>query len=168
MNTVHAYTSDQRLVDSPHKDMRRSRHAAINIVPTSTGAARTIGKIIPELEGKLDGLALRVPVSDGSIVDLTVELGRSVTRDEINAAMRQAAEGKMRGILEYCEDPIVSTDIVGNCHSSIFDSLLTQVIDGNFVKVVAWYDNEWGYSSRVEDVIGMVARLDGMTSDYGK
>ena len=166
MNTVHAYTSDQRLVDSPHKDFRRSRHAAINIVPTSTGAARTVGKIIPELEGKLDGIALRVPVPDGSIVDLTVTLKRSVTRDEVNAAMRAEAEGPMRGILQYCEDPVVSTDIVGNCHSSIFDSLLTQVIDGNFVKVVAWYDNEWGYSSRVEDVIGIVAEMDGLTSDY--
>jgi glyceraldehyde 3-phosphate dehydrogenase len=168
LTTVHAYTSDQRLVDSPHKDFRRSRHAAINIVPTSTGAARAIGRVIPDLEGKLDGLAMRVPVSDGSIVDLTVELGRNAGRDEINSAMRQASETRLRSILEYCEDPIVSTDIVGNSHSSIFDSLLTQVVDGNFVKVVAWYDNEFGYSSRVEDLIGMLARQDGMTVEFGQ
>jgi glyceraldehyde-3-phosphate dehydrogenase type I len=133
LTTVHAYTSDQRLVDAPHKDFRRSRHAAINIVPTSTGAARAIGRIIPALEGKLDGLAMRVPVPDGSVVDLTVELSRDADRDAVNAAMRAAAEGRLRGILQYCEDPIVSTDIVGNSHSSIFDSELTQVIDGNFV-----------------------------------
>ena len=163
LNTIHAYTSDQRLVDSPHAgDMRRSRNAATNIVPTSTGAARAIGLVIPELAGKLDGLAMRVPVADGSVVDLTVEVERDTNVEEINDAMRRAAEGPMRGILEYSVAPIVSTDIVGNSHSSIFDAPLTQVLQGRLVKVVAWYDNEWGYSSRVEDLIVRVAKLDGM------
>ncbi|MBW2498725.1 MAG: type I glyceraldehyde-3-phosphate dehydrogenase, partial [Deltaproteobacteria bacterium] len=147
LNTIHAYTSDQRLIDAPHsKDMRRSRNAATNIVPTSTGAARAIGKVIPDLEGRLDGLAMRVPVADGSVVDLTVELESNADPEQINAAMKKAAEGPMRGILEYSEAPIVSSDIIGNSHSSIFDAPLTQVIDGSLVKVVAWYDNEWGYS----------------------
>lgn len=167
LTTVHAFTSDQRLVDTPHKDFRRSRHASINIIPTSTGAAKAIGQVIPELEGKLDGLAMRVPVTDGSVVDLTVELNRDVTVDEINTAMRQAAMAKLKGILEYQEDPIVSSDIVGNSHSSIFDAPLTQVIDGRLVKVIAWYDNEWGYSSRVEELIGRLAAMDGMTSAFG-
>jgi glyceraldehyde 3-phosphate dehydrogenase len=163
LNTIHAYTSDQRLIDAPHsKDMRRSRNAATNIVPTSTGAARAIGKVIPDLEGRLDGLAMRVPVADGSVVDLTVELESNADPEQINAAMKKAAEGPMRGILEYSEAPIVSSDIIGNSHSSIFDAPLTQVIDGSLVKVVAWYDNEWGYSSRVEDLIVRVARLDGL------
>ncbi|MBW2228935.1 MAG: type I glyceraldehyde-3-phosphate dehydrogenase [Deltaproteobacteria bacterium] len=163
LNTIHAYTSDQRLVDSPHGgDMRRSRNAATNIVPTSTGAARAIGLVIPELAGKFDGLAMRVPVADGSVVDLTVEMERDTSVDEINDAMRRAAEGPMRGILEYNVAPIVSSDIVGNSHSSIFDAPLTQVLQGRLVKVVAWYDNEWGYSSRVEDLIVRVAKLDGM------
>ena len=163
LNTIHAYTSDQRLIDAPHsKDMRRSRNAATNIVPTSTGAARAIGKVIPDLEGRLDGLAMRVPVADGSVVDLTVELESNADPEQINDAMKKAAEGPMRGILEYSEAPIVSSDIIGNSHSSIFDAPLTQVIDGGFVKVVAWYDNEWGYSSRVEDLIVRVARLDGL------
>lgn len=161
LTTVHAYTSDQRLIDSPHDgDMRRSRNAATNIVPTSTGAARAIGKVMPELEGKLDGIAMRVPVADGSLVDLTVELNRDVTVKEINAAMKQAAETSLHGILSYCEDPIVSTDIIGDSHSSIFDPALTQVIKGNLVKVVSWYDNEWGYSSRVEELISRLSELD--------
>ena len=168
LTTVHAYTSDQRLVDSPHPgDMRRSRNAATNIVPTSTGAARAIGQVIPELAGKLDGLAMRVPVADGSVVDLTVELERDGTVDEVNAAMKKASDGPMRGILEYSTAPIVSSDIIGNSHSSIFDAPLTQVIGGGLVKVIAWYDNEWGYSSRVEDLIARVSRLDGMDADVG-
>ncbi len=163
LNTIHAYTSDQRLIDAPHsKDLRRSRNAATNIVPTSTGAAKAIGQVIPELEGKLDGLAMRVPVADGSVVDLTVELSRDATVDEINEAMRKAASGSLDGILQYSEAPIVSGDIVGNPYSSIFDAPLTQVIDGRFAKVVSWYDNEWGYSSRVADLIGRVAKMDGL------
>jgi glyceraldehyde 3-phosphate dehydrogenase len=166
LTTVHAYTSDQRLIDAPHaKDMRRSRNAATNIVPTSTGAARAIGQVLPELDGKLDGLAMRVPVPDGSIVDLTVELERDTTVEEINAAMKKAADGSMRGILEYTTEPIVSSDIIGNTHSSIFDAPLTQVIDGGMAKVVAWYDNEWGYSSRVEDLIVRVSKLDGLDAN---
>lgn len=163
LTTVHAYTSDQRLIDAPHEsDLRRSRNAATNIVPTSTGAARAIGQVIPELAGKLDGLAMRVPVADGSVVDLTVELERDTTVEEVNDAMKKAAEGPMRGILEYSTDAIVSSDIIGNSHSSIFDAPLTQLIDGSLLKIVAWYDNEWGYSSRVEDLIVRVAKLDGL------
>ncbi len=163
MNTVHAFTADQRLVDAPHSDFRRSRHASINIVPTSTGAARAIGRVIPELEGRLDGLALRVPVPDGSVVDLTLEVEKPVTVGQINDAVRAAAEGTLKGIIEYQKDPVVSTDIVGNNHSCIFDSLLTQVIDDTFIKVIAWYDNEWGYSSRVADLIVRLAEMDGMS-----
>ncbi|MBK7951371.1 MAG: type I glyceraldehyde-3-phosphate dehydrogenase [Deltaproteobacteria bacterium] len=163
LSTVHAYTSDQRLIDAPHKsDLRRSRNAATNIVPTSTGAAIAIGEVIPALKGRLDGLAMRVPVADGSVVDLTVELERDATQASINAAMKRAAEGPLRGILEYTTDPIVSSDIIGNSHSSIFDAPLTQVIDGRMAKVIAWYDNEWGYSSRVEDLIVRLAKIDGM------
>lgn len=166
MNTVHAYTADQRLVDTPHKDFRRSRHAALNIVPTSTGAAAAIGKVIPALAGKLDGLALRVPVPDGSVVDLTLELERNVTAEEVNEAVRRAAEGPMQKIVQYCTDPVVSSDIVGNSHSSIFDAELTQVMGGNMVKVISWYDNEWGYSSRVEDLIVFVGKQDGFAPEY--
>jgi glyceraldehyde 3-phosphate dehydrogenase len=162
LTTIHAYTADQRLVDTPHKDFRRSRHAALNIIPTSTGAARAIGQVMPALKGKLDGLAMRVPVPDGSVVDLTVELGKPATRDEINAAFAQAAAGALKGILQYCTDPIVSSDIIGNSHSCIFDPELTQVIDGNFVKIIGWYDNEWGYSCRVEDLIVKMAHQDGL------
>ena len=166
LTTVHAYTSDQTLIDAPHpSDMRRSRNAATNIVPTSTGAARAIGQVIPELDGKLDGLAIRVPVPDGSLVDLTVELECDTTVEEVNAAMKNAAEGPMRGILDYNTELIVSSDIVGNSHSSIFDAPLTQVIGGGLVKVIAWYDNEWGYSSRVEDLVVRIAKLDGMDAD---
>jgi glyceraldehyde 3-phosphate dehydrogenase len=160
LTTVHAYTSDQRLVDAPHSDKRRSRSAAMNIVPTSTGAARAIGIVLPELAGRLDGVAMRVPVPDGSLVDLTVELERDVTVEAINEAMRAAAEGPLAGILAYCTDPIVSTDVIGDSHSSIFDAALTQVIGGRMAKVVSWYDNEWGYSTRVEELIARVALFD--------
>ncbi|MEX2131783.1 MAG: type I glyceraldehyde-3-phosphate dehydrogenase, partial [Pseudohongiellaceae bacterium] len=166
LTTVHAYTSDQRLIDAPHKDPRRSRNAATNIVPTSTGAARAIGIVLPELAGKLDGLAVRVPVPDGSLVDLTVELNKDVTVEQINQAMAAAAAGPMKGILSYCDEPIVSSDIIGNSHSSIFDSALTQVLDKRMVKVIAWYDNEWGYSTRVEELITRLAKMDGMGPAY--
>jgi len=162
MNTIHAYTADQHLVDSPHKDFRRSRHAALNIIPTSTGAAVAVGRVIPELHGKLDGLALRVPVPDGSVVDLTLELDKPVTVEQVNAAFAAAANGKLKGILQYCTDPVVSSDIVGNSHSCILDAELTQVIGGNMVKVIGWYDNEWGYSCRVEDLIQKIGRMDGL------
>jgi len=162
LSTVHAYTSDQRLIDSPHKDNRRSRNAATNIVPTSTGAAKAIGLVMPELAGKLDGLAMRVPVPDGSLVDLVVELDKDVTREQVNAAMEQAANGPLRGILSYTTEDIVSSDIIGNSSSSIFDSQLTLVMDKRMVKVVSWYDNEWGYSTRVEELIARLAKMDGM------
>ena len=152
MNTIHSYTNDQIILDSPHKDLRRARAAAVSIIPTSTGAAKAVGLVVPELKGKLDGFAMRVPTPDGSVVDLTAELNRNVTADEVNAAIQAAAEGPMKGVLEYCEDPIVSIDIVGNPHSSIFDSKLTKVMDGNFVKIVSWYDNEFGYSNRVAEL----------------
>ena len=166
MTTVHAYTADQRLVDSPHRDFRRSRHAALNIIPTSTGAAKAIGRVIPELDGRLDGLAMRVPVPDGSVVDFTLELEKSTTAEEINSTVRAAAESRLAGILQYQEDPIVSTDIIGNAHSSIFDAGLTQVMEGDLVKVIAWYDNEFGYSSRVADLIVKVASMDGMGPEF--
>ena len=167
LTTVHAYTSDQRLIDAPHhKDPRRSRNAATNIVPTSTGAARAIGLVMPELAGRLDGLAVRVPVPDGSLVDLTVELNKDVTVEQVNEAMAAAAAGPMKGILQYCTDPIVSSDIIGNTHSSIFDAALTQVIDKRMVKVISWYDNEFGYSTRVEELITRLAKMDGMGPAY--
>jgi glyceraldehyde 3-phosphate dehydrogenase len=159
MNTIHGYTNDQQLLDLPHKDLRRGRAAALSSIPTTTGAAKAVGIVIPELKGRMDGFALRVPVPDGSIVDLTAQLGRNTTREEINAAMKAASEGALKGILEYTEDPIVSVDIIGNNHSCIFDSLLTMVIDGNFIKVVGWYDNEWGYSCRVVDLITLAVNL---------
>ena len=158
MTTIHAYTNDQRVADTPHSDLRRARHAAENIIPTSTGAAKAIGQVLPGLDGKLDGMAMRVPVPDGSIVDLVVELGRDATAEEINAAMKKAADGEMKGILEYTDEPIVSSDIVGNPASSIFDSSLTKVINGNLAKVISWYDNEWGYSNRVVDMLAAMAR----------
>jgi len=156
MTTVHAYTQDQNLQDGPHKDLRRARAAAINIVPTSTGAAKATSLVIPELKGKLDGYSLRVPVPDGSITDLVVELGRDVTKDEVNAAFKAAAEGALKGILYYTEDPIVSTDIVGSPASCTFDASITMAY-GNQVKVFGWYDNEWGYSSRLIDLAALVA-----------
>jgi glyceraldehyde 3-phosphate dehydrogenase len=156
MTTVHAYTADQNLQDGPHSDLRRARAAAANIIPTSTGAAKALGLVIPELVGKLDGYALRVPVITGSITDLTIESSRPVTVDEINAAYKAAAEGPLKGILKYTEDEIVSSDIQGDAHSSIFDSKLTKVI-GTQVKVASWYDNEWGYSNRLVDITEYVA-----------
>jgi glyceraldehyde 3-phosphate dehydrogenase len=153
MTTVHAYTNDQRLADVPHKDLRRSRAATENIIPTTTGAAKAVGEVLPQLAGKLDGMAMRVPVPDGSTVDLVVELNENVTVEQVNEAVRIAAEGPLAGILEYNVDPIVSTDIIGNPHSSIFDAAATQVLGGNLVKVMSWYDNEWGYSNRVVDLI---------------
>jgi glyceraldehyde 3-phosphate dehydrogenase len=153
MTTVHAYTSDQNLLDGPHKDLRRARSAALNLIPTTTGAAKAVGLVIPELDGRLAGFAIRVPTPTGSLVDLTVEAERATTVEEVNAAFREAAgHGSLHGILAYTEDPIVSSDIVGSPHSSIVDASLTTVIDGTQVKVIAWYDNEWGYSSRLVDL----------------
>lgn len=155
MNTIHAYTNDQKILDLPHKDLRRARAAAMSMIPTTTGAARAVSLVLPELKGKLDGFATRVPTPDGSMVDLTVELEKEATIEEINAAMKAAAEGPLAGVLEYTEDPIVSIDIVDDPASSIFDSKLTMVLggEGNFVKCVSWYDNEWGYSNRVKDLV---------------
>jgi glyceraldehyde 3-phosphate dehydrogenase len=160
MTTVHAYTNDQRLADVPHKDLRRSRAAAENIIPTTTGAARAVGKVLPRLKGRLDGMAIRVPVPDGSVVDLTCRLRRPVTAPEVNAAVKAAAEGPMRRIVEYSEVPLVSSDIIGNPHSSIFDALSTSAAGDGYLKVVAWYDNEWGYSNRVVDLIDRLAALE--------
>jgi glyceraldehyde 3-phosphate dehydrogenase len=159
MTTVHAYTNDQRLADVPHADLRRSRAATENIIPTTTGAAKAVGKVLPNLDGKLDGMAMRVPVPDGSTVDLVVELSRDVTVEEVNAAVKAAAEGPLKGIIQYSEDPLVSTDIIGNPHSSIFDAASTQVLGGNLIKVLSWYDNEWGYSNRVVDLINRMGEL---------
>ena len=153
MTTIHAYTNDQKILDLPHSDLRRARSAAMSMIPTTTGAAKAVGMVIPELKGKLDGFAVRVPTPDGSMVDLTVNLKTKVTKEQINAAVKEAAEGAMKGILEYTEDPIVSIDIVGNPYSSIFDALSTMVIDDTLIKIVTWYDNEWGYSNRVVDLI---------------
>ncbi|MEG1397680.1 MAG: type I glyceraldehyde-3-phosphate dehydrogenase [Raoultibacter sp.] len=154
MNTIHSYTNDQKILDLPHKDLRRARAAAVSMIPTTTGAARAVALVLPQLKGRLDGFATRVPTPDGSMVDLTVELEKDATIESINAAMKAAAQGPMKGILEYMEDPIVSIDVVGNPHSSIFDSGLTMVMggEGNFVKVISWYDNECGYSNRVKDL----------------
>ena len=157
MNTIHAYTSDQQLQDAPHSDLRRARAAAESVIPTTTGAARAVGQVLPELNGKLDGFAMRVPVAVGSAVDLTAELEKNTSAEEVNAALKAAAEGPLKGIIEYCVDPIVSCDIIGNPHSSIFDSGLTILMDGNFLKVVSWYDNEWGYSNRCVDLFRKMA-----------
>ena len=157
MTTIHAYTNDQNVLDLPHKDLRRARAAALSMIPTSTGAAKAIGEVLPELKGRLDGLAVRVPVMDGSLVDLVCQVKRTVTKDEINAAIKAAAQGPMKNILEYCEDPIVSNDVIGNPHSSVFDSLSTNVMQGNMIKVLSWYDNEWGFSNRVVDALLMMA-----------
>jgi glyceraldehyde 3-phosphate dehydrogenase len=156
MTTIHAYTADQRLQDLPHTDLRRARAAAINLIPASTGAAKAIGLVIPELQGKLGGSAVRAPVPVGSVVDLTVECTRETSVQEVNAAFERAASGPLQGILQYSEDPLVSTDIVGSAFSAIFDSLLTVVLDGTMVKVIAWYDNEWGYSNRIVDLVQRV------------
>ena len=157
MTTIHAYTQDQNLQDGPHKDLRRARAAALNIVPTSTGAAKAIGLVLPELKGKLDGYALRVPIPTGSVTDLTAQLAKQATAEEINAALKAAAEGPLKGILKYYDAPIVSSDIVTDPHSSLFDAGLTKVIDDQ-AKVVSWYDNEWGYSNRLVDLIGLVSK----------
>jgi glyceraldehyde 3-phosphate dehydrogenase len=155
MTTIHAYTNDQVILDFPHKDLRRARAAALNMIPTTTGAAKAISLVLPQLTGKLDGYAMRVPVPTGSATDLTVQLGREVTKEEVNGAIKEASEGYLKGILEYTEDPIVSTDIVTNPASSIFDAGLTYV-NGDTIKVVSWYDNEWGYSNRLVDLVGFV------------
>ena len=161
INTIHAYTNDQRLADVPHSDWRRSRAAAENVIPTTTGAARAVGKVLPELNGKLDGIAMRVPVPDGSVVDFNVLLEKDVTVDDVNEAVREAATtGPLKNVLEFSTLPVVSTDIIGNPHSSIFDAPFTRVVDGNFVKTLNWYDNEWGYSNRVADLLGVLDRLD--------
>jgi len=153
MTTIHAYTADQNLQDAPHKDLRRARAAALSQIPTTTGAATAVGKVIPELNGKLDGKAIRIPTPTGSLVDFVANLKKEVTIDQVNAAMKKYAEGEMKGILAYTEDPIVSVDIVGDTHSSIFDAESTMVMNGNMVKVLSWYDNEWGYSTRVIDLV---------------
>ena len=159
MTTIHAYTNDQRVADMIHSDLRRARAAAVNIIPTSTGAAKAIGKVIPELDGKMDGFALRVPVPVGSVVDLVVNVKKKATINDVNAAMKKAADGPMKGILIYCDEPIVSSDIINNPASSIFDSLSTMVI-GNMIKVVSWYDNEWGYSCRSVDIMEKMAKAE--------
>ncbi len=157
ITTVHAYTNDQRLADVPHRDFRRSRAAGENIIPTTTGAAKAVGKVLPQLKGKLDGLAMRVPVPDGSIVDLACRLGKKASRTDINAAIQEAAKGPMKRVVEYSEAPLVSSDIIGNTHSSIFDALSTSSQEDGYARIVSWYDNEWGYSNRVVDLIGMLA-----------
>lgn len=156
MTTVHSYTNDQNVLDFPHKDLRRARAAALNMIPTSTGAAKAIGLVVPELKGKLDGYAMRVPTPDVSVVDFVAVLKRNTTTEEVNAALKKASEGELKGILAYTEDPVVSTDMLNNPNSSIVDADLTKVLDGNLVKVVAWYDNEWGYSNRVVDLISFL------------
>ena len=157
MTTIHAYTNDQNILDLPHKDLRRARAAAVSMIPTSTGAAKAIGEVLPQIKGRLDGIAIRVPVMDGSLVDLVCRLSKPVDKEAVNAAMKAAADGPMKGILEYCTDPIVSVDVIGNPASSIFDSLSTAVMSGQMVKVLAWYDNEWGFSNRVVDALQMMA-----------
>ncbi len=159
ITTVHAYTNDQRLADVPHKDFRRSRAAGENIIPTTTGAARAVGQVLPGLKGKLDGLAMRVPVPDGSIVDLVARLGSKPSEEDVNAAVRKAAEGPMKQVLEYSEEPLVSSDIIGNPHSSIFDAMSTSSLQDGYLRVVSWYDNEWGYSNRVVDLIDKMATM---------
>ncbi|MBD3162238.1 MAG: type I glyceraldehyde-3-phosphate dehydrogenase [Candidatus Eisenbacteria bacterium] len=159
MTTVHAYTNDQRLADVPHSDFRRSRAAAENIIPTTTGAARAVGKVMPDLKGKLDGIAMRVPVPDGSTVDLVTLMQRDVTVEEVNEAVRAAAEGPLRWIIEYTDEAIVSSDVIGNSHSAIFDAPSTRVVGGNYLKTLAWYDNEWGYSCRVVDLLRRMIQI---------
>ena len=152
MTTIHAYTNDQRILDLPHSDIRRARAAALSMIPTSSGAARAIGEVLPQLKGKLDGMAVRVPTANVSVVDLVAELDKPATEATINSAMRAAAEGPLKGVLQYCEEELVSVDFNGNPSSSIFDSALTKVMDNNFIKVLSWYDNEWGFSNRMRDV----------------
>ncbi|MCX6768105.1 MAG: type I glyceraldehyde-3-phosphate dehydrogenase [Candidatus Micrarchaeota archaeon] len=163
MNTIHAYTNDQKILDLPHKDLRRARAAAVSIIPTSTGAAKAIGEVIPEIAGKMDGVAMRVPIPDGSLTDLVCELGREVTREEINAAFKEAANGRMKGVMEYTEEPVVSIDIIGNPHTSIVDAGLTMVLGGkgSLVKTAAWYDNEWGFSVKMIELLVYMAKKEG-------
>jgi glyceraldehyde 3-phosphate dehydrogenase len=156
MTTVHAYTNDQRILDLPHEDLRRARAAALSMIPTTTGAAKAVGEVLPELKGKLDGMAIRVPTPNVSVVDLSAELSKPATEADINAAMQKAAAGPLKGVLLYCDEPLVSIDFNGNPHSSIFDALSTKVMDGNFVKVLSWYDNEWGFSRRMCDVTRLI------------
>jgi len=158
MTTIHAYTNDQKVADLMHSDLRRARAAAINIIPTTTGAAKAIGEVIPELKGKLDGMAMRVPVANGSVTDLVATVKKNVSIEEINNVIKAASENELKGILEYCEDPIVSSDIIDNAHSCIFDSLSTYVIGDNLIKVIGWYDNEWGYSNRMVDLIELISK----------
>jgi glyceraldehyde 3-phosphate dehydrogenase len=158
MTTIHSYTNDQRILDLPHKDLRRARAAALNMIPTTTGAARAVGLVLPELNGKLDGMAIRVPTPNVSVVDLVAELGREATAEQVNAALKSAAEGPMKGILMYTEEPVVSTDFNGNPHSSIVDASVTKVIGGKMAKVLSWYDNEWGYSTRLKDLMLYIAK----------
>lgn len=158
MTTIHAYTNDQRILDFPHSDLRRARAAAVSQIPTTTGAAKAVGLVMPELKGKIDGIAIRVPTPNVSLVDLVALMKKEVTADAVNAALKTAAQGKMKGILQYCEEPLVSIDFVSNPHSSIIDSLFTRVTDGNLVKVLAWYDNEWGYSCRLRDLVKFIQR----------
>lgn len=153
MTTIHSYTNDQRILDLPHKDLRRARAAALNMIPTTTGAAKAVGIVLPELKGKLNGMAIRVPTPNVSVVDLVADLGKDVTAEEINSALKRAAEGPMKGILQYSEEPLVSSDSNGNPHSSVVDSTLTMVLEGKMAKILSWYDNEWGYSSRLRDLI---------------
>ena len=160
MTTVHAYTNDQALSETTHKDFRRGRNATQNIIPTTTGAAKALGMVLPNLEGKLDGLAMRVPVPDGSVIDLIVELNKNVSISDVNTAMKEASEGEMKGLIEYSSVPLVSSDIIGNASSSIFDASSTQLLGKSFVKVVAWYDNEWGYSNRIVDLVKLVIEKD--------
>jgi glyceraldehyde 3-phosphate dehydrogenase len=157
MTTIHSYTNDQPILDFPHKDLRRARAAAINMIPTSTGAAKAIGLVMPDLKGKLDGYAMRVPTPDVSVVDLVASVAKKTSTEEVNAALKAAAEGELENILAYTDDPVVSSDMLRNPNSSIVDGQLTKVLDGDLVKVVAWYDNEWGYSSRVVDLIAFLA-----------
>jgi glyceraldehyde 3-phosphate dehydrogenase len=159
ITTIHAYTNDQNVADMMHKDLRRARAAAVNIIPTTTGAAKAIGEVIPELKGKLDGMAMRVPVANGSVTDLVVTVKKNVSIEEVNSAFKAAAGNELNGILEYCEDPIVSSDIIGNEHSCILDAMSTCVIDGNLIKVIGWYDNEWGYSNRMVDLLELIAKM---------
>lgn len=159
MNTIHSYTGDQRLLDAPHSDMRRARSAALSMIPTTTGAAVAVGKVLPALNGKLDGLSIRVPTPDGSLTDFTAILDKETNAEEVNAAFKAAAGGALSGILEYSEDPLVLADIVGNPHSCIFDALSTNVLEGNMVKILGWYDNEWGYSSRCVDLLNKLGTL---------
>jgi glyceraldehyde 3-phosphate dehydrogenase len=158
MTTIHAYTNDQRILDFPHKDLRRARAAAVSMIPTTTGAAKAVSKVLPELEGKLDGMAVRVPTADGSLVDLTVDLQKNATVEGINAAMKKAAGTSLKGYLEYTEDPIVSIDVVGNPHSSIFDAGSTMCVGKNFFKVLSWYDNEYGYAGRMVDMLNLIGK----------